>query len=353
MLLANLHRGIQTSNSLFINSNGDGFTADQIRITLNQELSGMLGKPLQMSEYRQFTVLFSEVHLGESLDLNNADDENERIFDAQTGHSTKVAQLNYGRNTLELPNTTRLKKVKFYVASIKWQKLLQLESAARTVTEAITAPMSNMLLTQGVNITPPYIQEPIEVQNYAQNVDKSFTEITLLAALRKTTGDINACWRSKLQKQFVVELLSPESSILITETGFGKSLLVMMLANISQSGATLYTATLKSVVDDFVQRMERSNIAFERLEQLRLNSSPNSQIVVCYSEYFVSDEGRSAIANFFNSRTLKRVVIYEAHELITGAQYRLSLAQIRKLPTINVSQLSYYLLPCQASLLIR
>ena len=299
-----------------------------IRNAIHNGFSKMLGKPLKMSEYRQMAVLISEKHLPGKSSLYVDTDYTNVAFDLQTGHSTETTQIHYGKSNNDLPNTKRLIKTKAYETSLGWQKIFGIHKPVESEPR-INDPISAQLLENDNNDEPlsAFLHEDIPIEN---------SDREMLIALKKTTLDSGTWWKSPMQRQCAHAILSAESYIIAQETGFGKSLLVMLMANLPNSGITLYTATLKATVDDFVQRCDRANIEICKLSDLTFTSVINCKIIVSYAETLVEYPFKQIIQNLANSESLKRIIVDEAHEVISSSDFRLALRKFQGLGTLNI-----------------
>jgi len=153
----------------------------------------------------------------------------------------------------------------------------------------------------------------------------------VLIALRRLFRDPAAQFRSDIQRRMVETVASryPEV-VVILQTGGGKSLAFMVPPFLPQSQTTVVVMPLVVLKQDIVRRFQEAHIQYSiwsgHGSSERFNGVP---VLFVSAEQAVTQLFRQWIGMLDANRLLDRVVIDEAHLLLTTTRYRPKMALLR------------------------
>lgn len=226
-------------------------------------------------------------------------EEEDEAADLQTGHSSHVGGLIYGRHITEAAFSTESKRAAFRRVSKEWHAFLYMSDAIET--------QSKRLRTRAAR------KEAIE-EEYRRW--KMMRQVDIDGQLRKLMGE-QAAFRS-VQKPALQAIMRQESPVVvIMGTGAGKSLLFMLPASVS-TGVTVVIVPLVSLRGNMRERCCRLGITCVEWSSRR--PSEWAQVVLVTPESAVGE----AFGQYLNRQRamgrLDRIVVDECHVILDSLQ---------------------------------
>lgn len=170
------------------------------------------------------------------------------------------------------------------------------------------------------------IKGPVEPTSVSFSEDVDYT--VLLRALQRSLSSENARFSSQLQSRALCLIFKRLDVIVNLGTGEGKSALIYALPFLESNIVTVVVPLFKSLVLDLAERLQKLNIPHQVWRPGYPDSSFSvSRLLIVSVENFV-DGAASTIKYLKNTGKLARVIIDEAHELVTSSNYREAIQQI-------------------------
>ena len=158
------------------------------------------------------------------------------------------------------------------------------------------------------------------------------SEDQALQALRRALGKPNAIWSSKGQREAVISCLKwAKDLIVILPTGSGKSAIIATVASLEKNKITAVLCPLKSLMTDWARRLTAMNIAFEIFSRHKPTITGQAPIVLVSLDATVRSYWRRAVTELRSDFVLNRMVVDEAHLLLTEATYRDVMHHVKEL----------------------
>lgn len=258
---------------------------------------------LNIQSYRQIAVAISRRFMGEASMFdkvgcvgNESDDEVEdTIVDLQAGHSSRTAQMRYGRSLTDMFGLLPDEKDLFRAASLEWHHYLGFE-------------------TSGLCSLPMPWEESTARRS---RVRMRFDQATVSRELKVMLGT-GAKFRG-LQEQALKHIMSDSQSsylLAVMPTGGGKSLLFLLPARISRVGTTVVIVPLVALRSDLYARCAKLGISCSAWEA---GMQPDSaSIVLVTPESFVSGTFQAFLRRLKTFDRLERIVVDECHLVATA-----------------------------------
>ena len=248
--------------------------------------------------YRRYVVDNSTVkaYLEADEDEEEAAEDEDEDFDAQAGHSSKVAGLIYGRPVTEGLFSTEQRRTMFRRVSLAWHAFLQMPS----VLEA--KPHKG---TRAAAVRRGARQEQLRRWKRMRLVDTR-------DVLKQLVGD-EAEFRGVQEPALEAIMQGHSPVVAIMGTGAGKSILFMLPASVS-NGVTVVVVPLVSLREDMKDRCEKLGISC--IEWQSRKPGEWAQVVLVTPESAVG----AAFGQFMNRQRamgrMDRIVVDECHVVL-------------------------------------
>ena len=160
-----------------------------------------------------------------------------------------------------------------------------------------------------------------------------------MLALQQALQKPNATWRNEGQKLAVMECLKFDQDVVaILPTGSGKTAVVITTALLEKNKVTIVLCPLKSLLQDWVRRLDSINFSYEVFHPSKPFISGQKPIVLVSLDVTDGISFRSAAASIRPDIPINRFVIDEAHLVLTESNYRKVMTHVKEL-RVNRSQL--------------
>lgn len=321
---------------LFV-ENGARLTAKRVRSLFVEVVNEVTSLRLEFGQYRHAAKAFYEAL------VITPERENE-IYHAQFGHSAETGSTVYARSQFSMKEFSKSRMAEFRECSLKWHQLLSAQdnSSKRRKTgrivnngnESSTATIVNNYQTS--IFTPP-------VLTVLQNSKTSTMQILQddLSIMKKLRASLLARFgfvefKSTDQARAVRCIASKKDQYLvILGTGGGKSLSYLLPASI-ENGITAVVVPLKSLLSDAIYKCSHLNFKCRQWDGNNdVSSHMNLDIVFFTIEQATSWSGVQFLSSLKNVKMLNRIVIDEAHTVVTWSNFRQVMHRVPLLRSIN------------------
>jgi superfamily II DNA or RNA helicase len=351
-----------------------GESADEVwaRSTFTRLFERYANSEISFGQYRHVAKHFANLcgvetslypDLGEVDDP--ADDLDPDIYDgyiSQFGHSRQVSDRTYALVAGEHPRIRGNYLENFRRMSFKWHELLTPSSAIPRTRRAPDLPARNRgtgprdidiqvhdaeVHPAGV-ITVDFDLEPLPVRlrgnlgqqtaiigsNYTSNSPRWDVDVLL----KSLTGDDDATFRSKAQRQAAEYILNvPTNMILVLPTGLGKSTLMLLVAFADRSSSQLVVIPTLSLRTDLEDRVSSQGLTVAT----DIDDFRGQNILLLTPEALARRETILQVLELAQSRSLTRIFIDEAHLVCTDSHWR---PAYLKLPFLGIAGLPMILM---------
>ena len=152
--------------------------------------------------------------------------------------------------------------------------------------------------------------------------------------LQKVLGNPEATWTSEVQQEAITAVLALESDVVaIMRTGAGKSMLAIIPSMI-EDAVTLLVLPLKSLVADYVRKLEAMDVGFELFESTTSVLHGHANLVIVSADMARTAQWRQAVHQLHTHRQIARLVFDEGHFAFTSSSFRPALQDIYELRQI-------------------
>ncbi|MCN0155273.1 RecQ family DEAD/DEAH box helicase [Salinispora arenicola] len=311
---------------------GRAWTSERFREALKQaSQTGLgLGSGFNVANYRDIAVGISRRFLrGSSAFPDNIQAERQQelaaihtdhdpedgigdIADEQAGHSSHVAGMVYGRDSMEFTGSTTMRRLKFRASSMDWHQFLGFTTEAATVL--------------GKRVNPWEAQAADHQVQRREQLQATHME----QALQRMTGRGEIRFRGVQQPamQAIQDGASPVVAVM--PTGGGKSVLFMLPAFVAPGGCTIVVVPLISLRADLMQRCQQLGIRCVSWESRR---PPDEAAIVLVTPESSEDPDFHTFLNRQRwMRRLDRIVVDECHIILNSQKdFRPAMARLGRL----------------------
>lgn len=311
---------------------GRAWTSERFREALKQaSQTGLgLGFGFNVASYRDIAVGISRRFLrGSSVFPDNIQTERQQelaaidadhdpedgvrdIADEQAGHSSHVAGMVYGRESMEFAGSTTMRRLKFRASSMDWHQFLGFAAEAPTVL--------------GKRVNPWEAQAADHQVQRREQLQATHME----QALQQMTGQGEMQFRGVQQPamQAIQDGASPVVAVM--PTGGGKSMLFMLPAFVAPGGCTIVVVPLISLRADLMQRCQQLGIQCVSWESRR---PPDEAAIVLVTPESSEDPDFHTFLNRQRwMRRLDRIVVDECHIILNSQKdFRPAMARLGRL----------------------
>jgi late competence protein required for DNA uptake (superfamily II DNA/RNA helicase) len=311
---------------------GRAWTSERFREALKgASRTGLgLGSGFNVANYRDIAVGISRRFLrGSSAFPDNIQSERQQelaaidadgdpedgagdIADEQAGHSSHVAGMVYGRESMEFAGSTTMRRLKFRASSMDWHQFL-----------GFTADTPTVL---GKRVNPWEAQAADHQAQRRAQLQATHME----SALQRMTQRPDIYFRGVQQPamQAIQDGASPVVAVM--PTGGGKSMLFMLPAFVAPGGCTVVVVPLISLRADLMQRCQQLGIQCVSWESRR---PPDEAAIVLVTPESSEDPDFHTFLNRQRwMRRLDRIVVDECHIILNQQKdFRPAMARLGRL----------------------
>ena len=333
-----------------------------LSLGLNSLSKQVLGQKLGIQIYRQVIITIIREFMLEPLDSlsllleNDQDNSLKELVALQSNHSSKVEDLNYGRQVFTFKNInsnlqfkylafclrffTYFKinsigsQVKSYISSVEIKNIESRErslneinrlavrfSRVDSLNEDILAFNSKKHKRQVSSISSSITPYPKRLRSSDLLSLSNIGDTSLLLSniLKEFLNNKDAEFRSLEQELLIKSILLKVPYILaVLPTSIGKSLSYLLTSSLSTSKYTIIILPLVGLKLDILRRAREFNIPCYDYEEEKLFTT----ITLISIETIVSNSFISLVQGLINNNSLDRIIFDECHLLISASSYR-------------------------------
>ena len=283
---------------------------------------------LEFSTYRQAADLMMEKLI--KYKVRGINDN--CFFDMQMGHSSQTAEVGYAVAKDDSNITTKTAIHEYWIVSGEWWKAMD-EISMRISDIAEHAETTETVLTSsGTEISSITVDLPrLEYRETTRSVkmpDRTFNPYVeirpeTLVSLRALFNNTSARFKSVEQAsacQWAVNRTG--DGLVILETGGGKSLVIELPASMERDKTTVVIVPFVGLLTEMKSRFSRLNLVVEEWTKDRMEMDQYPNVIVVSAEDAVTDEFKRYLTEIDNLKRLSRIVIDEAHVVVTHRKFR-------------------------------
>ncbi|KAI9472497.1 hypothetical protein BDB00DRAFT_879923, partial [Zychaea mexicana] len=369
---------------LFV-ENGTAMTGKKVRRIFAWIYAKKMDPPLSFSDHRHVSIAFARQLIGAKKTLQHVDEEDledwPEELDLQAGHSTATAGLEYARSNIDSRFLDPITAQKYFDMSRRWHTLLGIEKKQisntsgdpllerrkreiKNVNKLIEenaayiearnhALMRNMILEDMhrrarnaiVNGGPaiPIIKEGANrslaaCQGSAPDVTNMSSEAKALRGLRLLLQEPSATFQSKIQQEATIAAIERKKNILVVlPTGGGKSAVFMAPSLIEKDKTTIVVVPLVTLLGDMARRLVDSGIDYCTYDgTLDHGMMLSVKIILVTPEKAKEQKFVSMLHTMSAQGRISRIIIDEAHLVITWSSFRPTMGELAQLRTVPV-----------------
>ena len=208
-----------------------------------------------------------------------------------------------------------------------------------TSSSAHSSPNGMRCPRRGVAALPTAFPVPSDVRDAVPTFNKD----TALYVLRRVLRIPSAQWTSSGQLEAVQALCEWKQDVIITlPTGSGKSIVLPTVASLeSSSFITVVLCPLNSLLEDWHRRLDAIAYPHQVYDSVSPCITSQYSVVVASLDAAVTPAFQQAMASVSAPRSIRRIVIDEAHLVISDLHFR---AVMQKVGHIRRSRLQFVLI---------
>jgi superfamily II DNA helicase RecQ len=284
---------------------------------------------LEFSTYRQAADLMMEKLIKYKVHGIN---EN-CFFDMQMGHSSLTAEVSYAVAKDDSNVATKTAIHEFWIVTGEWWKVMNAISTRIPDTgEHAETTETTRTSSSGTEISSIIIDLPrLEYKETTKSVkmpDRTvnpYVEIKpeTLVSLRALFNNTSARFKSVEQAsacQWAVNRTG--DGLVILETGGGKSLIIELPASMERDKTTVVIVPFVGLLTEMKSRFGRLNLIVEEWTRERMDTDQHPNLIMVSAEEAVTDEFKRYLTEVSNLGRLSRIIIDEAHVIITQRNFR-------------------------------
>ena len=341
-----------------------------LSLKLNSFSSLVLGQKIGIQVYRQIIITIIKEFMLEKLNsqtllLENDENSLNKLIALQSNHSSKVEDLNYGRNNTTFNNINSNLQFKYLQFCLRYFAFFKINSFNSEVESYKTQLKikNNLEQSNSLNIINSlairYSKDNIikDLSNSSNNkkhsrqissinsssfrANKKIKTLDLLnlSSLSNTTfilkdllqdflQDNNSNFRSQEQELLIKSFLLKVPYILgVLPTSIGKSLSYLLTSSLSISKVTIVILPLIGLKLDILRRAKTFNIPCNIFEE----NHEFSNLTLVSIESITEDIFITLVQSLINNNNLDRIILDECHLLITALNYRSIMFKFKEL----------------------
>jgi hypothetical protein len=322
---------------LFLDNGSRPWDSRELSTSMRQETVYALGVGIAIQVWRHLAIAIDRHYLqgvgatafgnphNEAQGIDHGPAEHD-FHHLQASHTPRVGNTMYGNQAVHGPTLTDIAHHNYLKVSQQWHRIAGLgdgpppppppEADIESSISALVAPAAAL-----DNMTGPSPEE-------------------LRAALVEHTLDRSANFRSDQQRQALAELVRrDEDNAIILPTGSGKTLLFMLMARMPQLGVTVVILPLIALLNDVAARCRSERVPFSTWTDMHGHSNQpsgsSSPLVLVTVEQAVRTSFCARATRLKVSHLLHRIILDEAHMLLTAGNYRNPLLRLRGLRSVG------------------
>ena len=318
--------------------NGERVSAKKVRSSFVDVFNEVTSLRLEFGQYRHAAKAFYEA-------LVITPEREIEIHHAQFGHSAETGSTVYARSQFSLREFSRSRMAEFRECSIKWHQLLLGESfyidhkRKRVSCEGSGVEVGGATMVNNYHtsiFTPPLLT--VLQKNKTLSLSVNNDDLTVMKKIRANLiarfGFVE--FKSVEQAQAVRRISTRKDQYLvILGTGGGKSLCYLLPASI-ELGLSAVIVPLKSLLSDAMYKCSQLNFKCRQWNgDDDVASHIDLDIIFFTIEQATSWSGVQFLASLKNVKVLNRIVIDEAHTIITWAGFREVMHRVPLLRSVN------------------
>lgn len=278
---------------------------------------------LEFSTYRQAADLMMEKLIKYKVHGIN---EN-CFFDMQMGHSSRTGEWSYAVAKDDSNLATKTAIHEFWMVSWEWWRVMdaRIPDSAETTTPITETP--------SITVDLPRLEyreatKPVKTPDRILNPYVEIRPETLVS-LRALFNDTSARFKSVEQAsacQWAVNRTG--DGLVILETGGGKSLIIELPASMERNKTTVVIVPFVGLLVEMKSRFGRLNLVVEEWTRERMETDQHPNVIMVSAEDAVSDGFKRYLGEINNLGRLSRIIIDEAHVLVTQRDFRTHLKRL-------------------------
>ncbi len=163
------------------------------------------------------------------------------------------------------------------------------------------------------------------------------SEDEALQGLRTVLANPHAQWRNEGQKLAVMAGLQWQSDVVVVlPTGSGKSAIVATIAQVEVNRITAVLCPLRSLLQDWHRRLQALHIPHTLFDSAHPEINDQHSLVLVSLDLSTTHAWRQAVAKLRAEIPLCRIVIDEAHLVLTEGEYREVMSRVKELRLLKV-----------------
>ena len=154
----------------------------------------------------------------------------------------------------------------------------------------------------------------------------------MLKALRAVLRQPHAQWRNEGQHLAVIAGLEWKTDlVVILPTGSGKSAIITTIAHLEKNTVTAVLCPLRSLLADWQRRLDNIGFPYSVFQPSRPFISDQKPLVLVSLDVTDGHSWRQAVSMMRSEAPLVRIVIDEAHLVLTEVSYRAVMTHVKEL----------------------
>ena len=337
-----------------------------LSLKLNSFTSLVLGQKLGIQVYRQVIITIIKEFMLENLNtetllLEEEENSLNKLVALQSNHSTKVEDLNYGRNNLVFNNINsnlQFKYLQFCLRyftyfkldlldiqvesyknqlkvknnlelednlslvnslAIRYNKIINIKESDSSSSFTSTLNKKHQRQISSISSNSFRVNKKIKTSDLINLSSLSSTSFVLSSILQEFLQDNKASFRSVEQELLIKSILLKVPYILgILPTSSGKSLSYLLTSSLSISKVTIVILPLVGLKLDILRRAKEFNIPCSIFEE----NKEFKNLTLISIETIVSSTFISLVQDLISNNNLDRIILDECYLLISSSSYR-------------------------------
>jgi superfamily II DNA helicase RecQ len=325
------------------------FNTRQLSLLMRSCSLQYIKQRLTVSKYRHLILAFVKYSMCEELffdEENNQDKSSSHMSDADIAaasmhHSRKTAEFTYARQTNTIRNVRTDKQRQFLSFSLRYYNFFDLHKISLSSFSNNTHATSFSLRQSHKHaLSISHYEEQTQSRKSVRLSDLQHTLSSdnnvsfdyLLALLKEFLQDDSAMFKSEEQKEALKQMLKKTSCLtVILATSSGKSFLYLLLASISTAKTMIIIVPLIALKSDLLRKAKEMKISASIYKEKK----SADKLVLVSIETAVSSSFQLSLMSLHAEIKLDRIIFNECHLIVTAANYRYKMHELKKLRLIT------------------
>ena len=310
---------------LFADMNG-AWDGQRLRMAFQKYSYEWLGQEWYISQFRQAMAAFFHEHISNDP-ARDGYSQTKDVTEAQAGRSLAVGSRRYGNSDDTIDSMDPYLLESFSKVSKEWHRLLGQESII-PLTNQFILPMaySSMRTHQSIS--------------HRSFITRSISDHDLLSSLRTFLGRPTVDFKSPAQKEAIhLAIKGTEDLLVVLPTGAGKSLIYLLPLFLDKTKpltsdvrCTILISPFISLTQDILHRCSAFEIYVQEYKKsFRVDEHPKLNLLVVNIADAVCSEFWTQLLILSRQNRLSRLVMDEAHVVLTDVTYRACFAHVSKI----------------------